>query len=230
MAGGMLTKQADQLTARFLNTVNDTVAGGAIVSLPTGITGPAVSATQPGDRIVLDDPTALANSDYTNTGQLYGGVYMYVGTYASSTATINRGQCAFWLPSALPPNTSTAPATSVSYTVTADAQPTTAIPAYIAGVFINGNASPAVPLVKGNYGWIQVAGVASCQIDTTETAPAQAATISAKVSPTIASSFDVGVALTTTTLAFVLGVAIGSPISSSISSVIITRGNFCGRI
>jgi hypothetical protein len=114
--------------------------------------------------------------------------------------------------------------------VTADAQPSAAVPAYIAGIFINGNAAPGVPVVKGNFCWIQVAGTASVLIDTTETAPAQAATISAKVSPTIASSADVGVALSTTTLAFVLGVAIGSPISSTISSVIITRGNFCGRI
>jgi hypothetical protein len=63
MAGGMLTKQADQLTARFLNDVNDSVSGGAIVSLPSGVTGPAVSATQPGDRIVVDDIGALALSD-----------------------------------------------------------------------------------------------------------------------------------------------------------------------
>jgi hypothetical protein len=32
------------------------------------------------------------------------------------------------------------------------------------------------------------------------------------------------------TLANVLGVAIGTPVISTISSVIITRGNFCGRI
>jgi hypothetical protein len=38
------------------------------------------------------------------------------------------------------------------------------------------------------------------------------------------------VALTTVTLANVLGVAIGTPVITTISSVIITRGNFCGRI
>src|ERR1700758_821268 len=94
MAGGMLTKQADQLTARFLNDVNDAVAGGAIVSLPSGVTGPAVSATQPGDRIVLDDATALALSD-TAIGTLFGGIYMYVQTLSSSTAAPARGTGAF---------------------------------------------------------------------------------------------------------------------------------------
>src|SRR5271154_7049500 len=144
MAGGMLTKQAIMLTARYLNTVNDTVSGGAIFALPSGVQPPAWSQTIPGDRLVLDDVSALALSDTTNTGTLYGGV------------------------------------------------------------FINGNAAPAVPLVKGNFGWIQVAGVASFLPDSTLTSTALATTISAKVSATVASSCDAGVALTTVTLANVL--------------------------
>ena len=231
MAGGMLTKQAVLLTARYLNTVNDAVSGGQIFALPSGVQSPPYSQTLPGDRIVLDDISAMGLSDYTNTGTLYGGVYEYVQTYALSAATINRGQIAFWLISALPPNTSTAPQTSMSYQVTADAQPSSALPAYIAGVFINGNASPAVPLVKGNYGWIQVAGVASVNFDSTITSTALATTVSAKASASIAGTADAGVALSTVTLANVLGVAIGTPVISTISSVIITRGGtFCGRI
>ncbi len=225
MAGGMLTKQADLLTARFLNDVNDAASGGVIVSLPAGVTGPPVSQTIPGDRIVLDDATALALSD-TTVGTLFGGVYMYVGTLLTSTVSPTRGSFAFWRSNELPGGA------TQSYVVTADAQPTTAIPGYIAGVFINPTTSSGtgVALTKGNFGWIQVAGTASVFFDSTLTAAATATTVSAKVSPTIASSADAGVALSTTTLSFVLGVAIGSPISSTISSVIITRGNFCGRI
>lgn len=216
MAGGWLTKQADFLTAKKLNDVNDAASGGVIVSVPVGAPIVATSQTIPGDRIVLDDATALALSD-TAVGTLFGGVYMYVGTLAVQTQAPSRGRFAFWRSNELPGGATNA------YTATCDAQPSTSIPAYIAGVFINS-------ITPGNFGWIQVAGTAGVLIDTTETAPATAATISAKVSATNPSTADVGVALTTTTLAFVLGVAIGSPISSTISSVIITRGTFCGRI
>jgi hypothetical protein len=223
--GGMLTKQADQLTAKFLNDVNDSTSGGALVSVPTGVQSPQVSATQPGDVIVLDDATALALSD-TTVGTLFGGCYMYVGTLATATASPARGTAAFWRQSELPGGA------TQGYTVTSDVQPNTLLPAYIAGVFINPTTSSGtgVALVKGNFGWIQVAGVASCLYDTSLSATALAATVSTKISATTASTFDAGQALTTATLANVLGVAIGTPVISTISSVIITRGNFCGRI
>ena len=93
MAGGMLTKQADQLSARFLNDVNDLVVGGAPVSVPAGAPSAAISATQPGDRIVLDDATAKALSD-TGVGTLYGGVYMYV-QYKTTTRPAAVGGIAY---------------------------------------------------------------------------------------------------------------------------------------
>jgi hypothetical protein len=214
----MLTKQADFLTSggNKLNTVNDATSGGAVVSVPVGAPSPYVSQTIPGDRIVLDDATATGLSS-TAIGTLYGGVYMYVGTTLAPTAAPARGKFAFWLAANLPNG-----ATPL-YTVTSDAQPTTAIPGYIAGVFINA-------VTAGNFGWIQVAGTASVFFDSSLTASAQATTVSAKVSPGVASTADAGAVMNTTNLSFVLGVAIGSPISSTISSVIITRGNFCGRI
>jgi len=218
MAGGMLTKQADRLTAKFLNDVNDLVSGGAVVSVPSGAPSPQVSQTQPGDRIVLDDATALALSD-TAVGTLYGGVYMYAGTLSSATATYIRGRIAFYRSNELPGGA------TQGYIVTSDANPTAAVPAYIAGILLN-------TLTAGNFGWIQVAGTASVGFDATLTASATGASVSAKVSASTGtpSAADAGAVLSTTTLAFQLGVAIGSPISSTISSVIITRGNFCGRI
>ena len=70
MAGGMLTKQADLLSARYLNDVNDQVSGGQMVSVPPGAASPMASQTQPGDRIVLDDATAMGLSD-ANVGTLF---------------------------------------------------------------------------------------------------------------------------------------------------------------
>src|ERR1700675_2700167 len=95
MAGGMLTKQADMLTAKFLNDVNDAAAGGAIVSVPAGAPSIAYSQTKPGDRIVLDDASALALSD-TVIGTLLGGVYMYYGTVAAPVRNPARGTVAFF--------------------------------------------------------------------------------------------------------------------------------------
>ena len=181
MHGGMLTKQAEFLTAKKLNDVNDAASGGVIVSLPAGAPSPQVSQTIPGDCIVLDDATAAALSD-TAVGTLYGGIYMYVANYLSETATPARGTCAFYRAADLPS------ATSQLYQVTSDVNPTTTIPTFIAGVFINA-------VSKGSYGWIQIGGVVSCLFDSTITAAAVGNTVTPKQSATVASTFDVGVAL-----------------------------------
>jgi len=220
MAGGMLTKQADQLTARFLNDVNDTVSGGAIVSLPAGVQSPQASATQPGDRICLDDAAAFALSD-TVIGRLNGGVYMYYGTLASSVANPQIGCVAFFR--AADVGNQANPTTSI-YQVTADVQPISSVPTYIAGVFINN-------ITKGNWGWVQVAGLAQVLFESSLTAAAAGNVVTAKVGPTTAGSADVGVSVASpVTLAALLGVAVGLPVTSTISSVMLTRGNFCGRI
>lgn len=216
MAGGMLTKQADQLTAQYLNTVNDTVAGGAIVSVPTGAPAPPVSATLPGDRIVLDDPTALGLSSPT-VGTLFGGVYMYYGTLATATQAIARGAIAFFR------QADVGGAASI-YQVTSDSQPANDHPTYIAGIFINA-------ITKGNWGWLQVAGAASILFDAgNPTTQAAGDWVTAKISPNVVGTADVGAAAGVVTLAALLGVAIGIPSSSVISTVMLTRGNFMGRI
>lgn len=214
MAGGMLTKQCDQLTAKYLNDVNDSAAGGTVVSVPSGAPAVNYSATQPGDRIVLDDASALALSD-TAIGTLYGGVYMYVG-HATTTRAAAKGGIAFWTATNLGNGT---------YTVNGDAQPSTAVPTYIAGVYINA-------LTANYFGWIQVAGIATVLFDSgTLTAIAAGNSVSAKVSATLASTADVGATGgATATMAAQLGVAIGAPVSNTASTVLLTRGNFCGRI
>jgi hypothetical protein len=217
LASGMLTKQAPQLSARFLNGVNDTVAGGAIVSLPSGISSPAVSATQAGDRIVLDDASALALSD-TTIGTLFGGIYQYVQTLSTATANPARGTAAFWRATDL--------VTASVYQVTSDAQPTAALPTFIAGVFINA-------ITKGNFGWIQLCGVCSVLFDSTITGAGTAGNpVTVKISATVASTFDVAVPLAATLAAAVaavdtfIGPAVNLAALSTISQVLWVRSPF----
>src|SRR5258708_134540 len=113
MAGGMFTKQADYLSARYLNDVNDTTVGGALTTAPTGLTVSQFQQTQPGDRILLDDATALALSD-TVVGTLFGGIYEYVNVASGTAATATRGCVAFFVASTI----------GTSYQVSLDPQPT----------------------------------------------------------------------------------------------------------
>lgn len=207
MAGGMLTKQAVSLTAKFLNDVNDSAVGGQLVSVPSGVPVPPSSQTIAGDRIVLDDATALALSD-TAVGTLFGGIYLYVGTTVGATQAPAVGGIAFW------------PAANigVSYVATSDPQPVAATPGYWAGIFINA-------ITKGNFGWIQIAGVANVLFDGTLTAAATASSVSAKVGSTTGTA-DSGAVLTTITLALVFGVSIGIPTVSVVNKVLLTRSPF----
>lgn len=217
MAGGMLTKQATFLTFKFLNDVNDSASGGVPVSLPAGVPLPQSSQTLPGDRIVLDDATALALSD-TTVGTLFGGIYMYVQTLAAGTTAPARGAAAFIRAADFPGGATQA------YMVTGDPQPTAAIPTFVAGVFINA-------ITKGNFGWIQVGGTMSCLFDATITAAAVGNPVTLKIGSTTG-TFDVGVAVAATlagTIAAVdtlVGMAIVLPVLSTITTVHWTRNPF----
>lgn len=214
MAGGMLTKQAVLLTAKYLNDVNDAVSGGAPVSVPSGAPSISSSQTIPGDRIVLDDATALALSD-TAIGTLFGGVYQYVGNTATGNTV--RGKIAFF-------QAADVGGTASVYRVSTVANPSTTVPSYIAGIFINA-------ITASQWGWIQVAGAASVLFDSTAlTAIAAGNWVTAKISAATAGTADVGAAAGVVTLAAIIGVAVGLPTSAVVTTVMMTRGNFCGRI
>jgi len=209
----MLTKQADLLSIRYLNQVNDSTAGGAVASVPAGAASPQVSQTLPGDRIVVDDATALALSNVSAVGTLYGGVYMYV-QFVTTTRAAVRGGVVFFKTADI----------GVQYVAYGDADPSTAVPTHIAGILISA-------LTNTNYGWIQVAGAASVLFDSASlTAIADGNWVTAKVSATTASTADVGAAAGVVTLAALLGVACGAPVSATVSVVMLTRGTFMGRI
>lgn len=209
-AGGMLTKQADYLSAKYLNDVNDSVSGGNIVGVPAGAPSAQIWQTQPGDRIVLDDATALALSD-TTVGTLYGGIYMYVKYTTTTTAAVVGGIAFFAVADV-----------GTSYTVYGDAKPATTTPSFIAGIFINA-------ITKGNYGWIQIAGVASVLFDSTITATTAGSMVSAKVSAVVPSTADNGATVSQQTVADLLGASIEAAAASTVSRVTLTRSPF-GRI
>jgi hypothetical protein len=210
MAGGMLTKQAVFLSAAYLNDVNDAAAGGVVVSVPAGAPTVASSQTLPGDRIVLDDISALALSD-TTIGTLYGGIYMY-GQATWTTTAATRGGVAFFKQADVGTN----------YIFYGDAQPATTTPSFIAGIWIS---APT----KGNYCWIQIAGVASVLFDSTVSATTVGSSVSAKVSAVVPSTADNGATVSQQTMADMLGVSIQTVAASTISEVALTRSPF-GRI
>jgi hypothetical protein len=214
MAGGWFTKQGDFLTAAYLNDVNDVTVGGQIQYVPTNVTASQGIQTQPGDRIILDDATASALSD-TTIGTLYGGMYMYVqSTYTTQIPVL--GAAAFYKAADVGNLAPTSPNTT-SYVAYSDAQPTTAIPSYFLGVYIN-------VITKNNYGWIQIGGMATCLFDSALTATAAGNWVSVKVSSSVASCFDCGAVVGVVTLSALVGTAVGLPATSTASKVSIWRG------
>lgn len=137
------TKQLQQLSAAGAGYLNggtgDSVIGGLLTGVPAGLNISQGMQDIPGDRLVLGMADALAMSK-TSIGTLYGGMYQYVTTFATSVATptINRGL--FWrILSA-----------DDSYTVTPDESGVMGADGW-AGVGIN-------TLVAGNSWWMQSAG------------------------------------------------------------------------
>lgn len=216
MAAGMFTKQADFLTARFLNDVNDSVVGGQIQSVPAAVPATQGIQTLPGDRIILDDATALALSD-TAVGTLWGGIYEYVVSKAASTAAPAVGSPAFFLAADI--GSTSGP--SVQYEVTPDAQPTAAIATFFQGVYINA-------VTKGNACWIQLCGIANCLFQATVTAGVAGNPVTVGISQT-PPAFDSGVAAFSTILAAgFVGVAVQVPTNAGVKQVALTR--FPGRL
>jgi hypothetical protein len=208
MAGGNLVKQDVLLTAPYLNQVNDSVSGGAITALPSGVTGPAYSQTIPGDRIVLDDVTALALS-YTTTATLYGGIYEYDGSISGSTASPALGSPAFFRAADI----------GVIYQVTPDANPTAAVPTFLRGVYLNA-------VSKGNWGWIQVGGVATVKYQGTVTGTTAGYLVTVGLSQT-PPAFDAQVAAWTVVLAANgVGVAIDAPSNAATGRVAMFQSPF----
>ena len=124
------------ITAK-LNKTDDPIVGASVASG----TGVSFYSGFLGAEMTLTDDEALRLSD-TSVGTLYRGVYKYVQFKAGSTASNALGQVAFW--------DSTAGTVAASETVvTPDATDGNQ-----AGITLNA-------VTKGNYGWIQIEGLAT---------------------------------------------------------------------
>lgn len=157
------TKQLQQVNAQsgagnFLNGgAGDAVIGGQLSGVPAGLNIPMGGQNVPGDRIVFGMADALAMSK-VSVGTLYGGLYQYVTTFLTSTATPTISRGLFWrILSA-----------DDSYTVTPDESGAMGADGW-AGVSIN-------TLTKGNSWWMQIAGKVKVQFRATLTGTGGAGT------------------------------------------------------
>jgi hypothetical protein len=177
----------------FLNSTDDAVAGG----VSNGLTGAAMFSGQLGEFVEVTSTQAAKLSDST-VGTLYGGKYQYVLFKAGSSASNARGQVVYW-------------DDEDSYVVTPDA-PTSG--ARKAGITLNA-------VTKGQYGWIQVTGLASVLFKTgiTKATPAVDDLVVVTVSANTADVLADATGLTSVNGKLILGVAVEAPVTASIKKV-----------
>ncbi len=144
-----------------LNDVNDSVAGNQGAGGTASFTSAAATALYAliGVRILLDNVAALALSD-TTVGTLYGGIYQYVNLLSGGTNAGVRGQMSFWATTQTGANMFAADGIT-PYSVHGDGSASLGDGLW-AGPFINA-------LTKGNFGWVQIAGIASVLFQATPT-------------------------------------------------------------
>ena len=176
----------------LLNDVNDAVCGGATnqgtgASLYGGILGMEISFT---DSQVYYDSVI---------GTLYGGIYKYVQTYLSSSASPARGYIAFWY-------------NADAMIVTPDNENGLQM-----GVYINA-------LTKGYYGWVQIGGKASVQFraSITKTTPAVGDEVMVQNGATVADILADATGITSGGTAGTqnrLGIAVVTPVGGTITAI-----------
>lgn len=185
------------LTTNFLNTQNDAYAGGG---------GDAAYA--PGQLLKtkrLTNAQALALSK-TTIGTLYAGIYQYVLLLSTATQAAVLGNACFWKTAS----------DYINGIVSSDGGAT--VEGRFAGVFI-------CVITKGNYGWIQVEGMASCAFkssvsDTTDGNAVRVTTTTF----TFDSVADATANATYGTSKGVVGTAMEAAASSTVSRVLL-KGN-----
>jgi hypothetical protein len=158
MPGGRFAKTAAPYFSlgKYLNGNNangDSVIGGTLTAIPSGLTISQFEQNLPGDRFIFSAADAFAASN--NNQILYTGTYGYVSSRNNSTSIPQRGRACFWDLITSPGNfTASNYQADQIYQVNSD-EPANIGVSMFAGVYINN-------MVAGNYWFIQVAGKASC--------------------------------------------------------------------
>jgi hypothetical protein len=142
----LFQQNANLLSTVSLQDISDSQPGTSF----TSPTGGQPFAGLIGQCVQLNDPQALLHSD-TTVSTLYGGVYQYVLFKSGSTAANAKGQIVFY----------SSVADRATFTVTPDPP---AVVSWVAGVTLGA-------VTKGQYGWIQIAGLANvlCKATVTDT-------------------------------------------------------------
>lgn len=202
MAGIQGANQSPRITQRYLNTLAYTgdPSPGVVVSTAQ-VSGSIVQpyTGQVGGRLTIGGGEASKFSDPAVTPTLMAGVYDYVQFLSTSTASNAPGQVVFL--------------TSTLNVVTPDAGATDS--GLIAGITLG---TPA----KGNYWFIQVAGIAAVKFGTiTKTTPVVNDAVFLNTTPSnVADVLADGTTMTPPTVKLLMGVAYGSaPASNTISLV-----------
>lgn len=189
------------ITTGFLNSVNDATAGGPVSSG----TGALLREGQLGAVIALSNTDAVDRS-VTATGTLRGGLYQYVRCKASTTEANNVGVSCFW--------DTNANSGIQTYVVTPDSTATN-LTAW-AGAELNN-------VGKGNYGWIQVAGLCRLGYIASVTSTTIGSLVFSDVTPTNLVDANVEASVTIRQYSKHIGYAYAAPANSTTALVMITR-------
>jgi hypothetical protein len=192
MAG--INTKIDRIAARFLNDVNDSAVGGLAIS----VIGSAPVLGQLGDILYLTAANAAVLSD-SAIGTLYEGYYQYVRFLSTSSASNARGQVVLW-------------SDYENYVVTPDV--TAALTGKIAGITLN-------TVTKGNYGWIQISGKATClcKASVTDTTAGDIAIVSQTPTNDVDGIADATAFATALLMKSLLGVFIEAPANGALKLV-----------
>jgi len=206
------TQAISRTTYPALNDINDSVPGGQ-----QSISGANTYAAQLGARVWLDGNPGGVRYD-TAVGTLYGGCFQYVQVFATATATPARGGPAAWAYDQATVATNVYAAFN-NYIVTPDMSALRT--GRFAGVFLN-------VISKGQYGWIQTKGLASCLFAGSGIAATPADGDLVYVN-SAANNFleqnDTGTTVTFAILKAFIGTAVGAPVAGAISTVLLKGGN-----
>lgn len=197
---GILDPGDSKVPLRLLNDVNDPAPGQVLASPSGSIVQPYYG--QIGKRLVLTEAMASTLSD-TAIGTLHEGIYQYVQVLTGATAAPVLGQLAYW-------NSASNQENGI---VTTDQTATNC--SNMAGVFLS---APS----KGNYCWIQIAGLATMLFKSsiTKVTPADGdlVLIDGSTSPRVDILAD-ATNITSPTLKLLVGTCVGAASSNAASLV-----------
>ncbi len=212
----MFTDNIDYVSTGFLNTVNDPVIGGLLSSG----TGASPRAGQLGKKVHMTQDEAYARYynktlSGTTVPQLYSGIYQYVQFKAGSSSSNVQGQVVFW--------DTAANSGEENYVVTPDAP---SVPSPIAGITLNPSTWANS---KGNYGWIQIAGLATVKFcaAVTKGTPVAGDLVVLDLTPT--NTADVladATNITSVQARVIIGKAYDAPVSAALKRVLLAVPTF----